>query len=307
MAKEGSQLRPEQLTGLADTLADYLNPDGTFTDGDRARRRGLTLGNQQADGTSQLRGWLTPEARATLEAVWAKLAAPGMCNPTDDTPCVDGTPSQETIDGDARSAPQRNHDALLAALRSLLASGKLCQHNGLPASIIVTTTLGELEAAAGKGLTGGGTTLPISDVIRLARHAHHYLAIFDKGNALALYHTKRLASPGQRIMLRAKECAGCALVANWLARALIVPQGVSRPGSLIDPGGRREIDLTWAIGRFCEAHHGCDLSERNAFRVQGGVDVPGNRVWRPMIQAVDADCVRNPDDVGVVPRWPSEA
>jgi hypothetical protein len=236
LAKEGSQLRPEQLTGLADTLADYLNPDGTFTDGDRARRRGLTLGNQQADGTSQLRGWLTPEARATLEAVWAKLAAPDMCNPTDDTPCVDGTPSQETIDGDARSAPQRNHDALLAALRSLLASGKLGQHNGLPASIIVTTTLGELEAAAGKGLTGGGTTLPISDVIRLARHAHHYLAIFDKGNALVLYHTKRLASAGQRIMLYADKCSDGILV-GWLPLA---PR--STPASATTPNWK-----AWAL------------------------------------------------------------
>ena len=41
------------------------------------------------------------------------------------------------------------------------------------------------------------------DVIRMARHAHHYLAVFDKGQALALYHTKRLASPGQRIVLYA--------------------------------------------------------------------------------------------------------
>jgi hypothetical protein len=82
LAKEGSQFRPEQLTGLADTLADYLNPDGAFTDGDRARRRGLTLANQQADGMSQLRGWLTPEARATLEAVWAKLAAPACATPS---------------------------------------------------------------------------------------------------------------------------------------------------------------------------------------------------------------------------------
>jgi hypothetical protein len=84
----------------------------------------------------------------------------------------------------------------------------LGQHNGLPASIIVTTTLRELEAAAGRGLTGGGTLLPMSDVIRLASHAHHYLAIFDNGKALALYHTKRLASPGQRIVLYAKD-RGC--------------------------------------------------------------------------------------------------
>ncbi|MGB8390395.1 13E12 repeat family protein, partial [Mycobacterium sp.] len=193
LAQLGSQFRPEQLAGLADGLADRLNPDGTFTDDDRARRRGLTLGKQQADGMSELHGWLTPEARATLEAVLAKLAAPGMCNPTDNTPCVDGAPTQDAIEGDIRSPAQRQHDALLAALRALLASGELGQHNGLPASIIVTTTLAELEAAAGKGLTGGGSILPMSDVIRLARHARHYLAIFDKGKALALYHTKRLA------------------------------------------------------------------------------------------------------------------
>src|SRR6201998_4612035 len=65
LAKQGGQFRPEQLAGLADTLADCLTPDGTFTDEDRARRRGLTLGNQQADGMSELRGWLTPELRAT--------------------------------------------------------------------------------------------------------------------------------------------------------------------------------------------------------------------------------------------------
>ena len=157
---------------------------------------------------SPRRGWLTPEARATLEAVWAKLAAPGMCNPATETPCVDGPPTQEAIDTDTRSSAQRQHDGLLAGLRALLASGEPGQHNGLPASIVVTTTLGELEAAAGRGLTGGGSMLPMSDVIRLGRHARHYLAIFGQGKALALYHTKRLASPAQRIVLYAKD-RGC--------------------------------------------------------------------------------------------------
>ena len=156
-------------------------------------------------GTARL---ADPELRATVEAVLAKLAAPGMCNPDDDTACVDGVPSEEAIERDSRSAAQRNHDGLTAALRAVLASGKMGQHNGLPASIIVTTTLAELEAAAGRGLTGGGTVLPMSDVIRLGRHARHYLAIFDKGKAVALYHTKRLASPAQRIVLYAKD-RGC--------------------------------------------------------------------------------------------------
>jgi hypothetical protein len=224
LADLGTHHRPEQLAGLAEHLMDCLNPDGSFTDDDRARRRGASLGNQQADGMSALRAWLTPEARASLEAVLAKLAAPGMCNPADDTPCVDGAPTEDAIERDARSAAQRNHDALNAALRALLASGELGQHNGLPASIIVSTTLAELEHAAGHGITGGGTRLPISDVIRLARHAHHYLAVFDKGEAVALYHTKRLASSGQRIVLYAKD------------------RGCSAPGCTVP-------------GYYCEVHH----------------------------------------------------
>ncbi len=230
LAGFGTQFGPEHLKELARGLTDALNPDGTFTDEDRARSRGVTLGNQQADGMSELRGLITPELRATLEAVEAKLGAPGMCNPLDDIPCVEGTPSQAAIDRDTRSAAQRGHDALLAGLRGLLASGELGQHNGLPASIIVTTTLAELEAAAGRALTGGGTILPMSEVIRLARHAHHYLAIFDKGKALALYHTKRLASPGQRIVLYAKD------------------RGCTAPGCTVS-------------GYYCEVHHVTDYSK----------------------------------------------
>src|ERR1700733_13239869 len=208
LARLAGEHRPDELAKLADKLTDCLNPDGDFTDVDRAKRRGLTIGKQDLDGMSPISGYLTPEARATIDAVFAKLAAPGMCNSADETPCVSGTPSEPAIQGDARSAGQRNHDALLASARALLASGELGQHNGLPASIIVTTTLRELEASSGKALTAGGSLLPMSDVIRLAGHAHHYLAIFNKGKALALYHTKRLASPAQRIVLYAKD-RGC--------------------------------------------------------------------------------------------------
>jgi hypothetical protein len=208
LARLAGEHRPDELAKLADKLTDCLNPDGDFTDVDRAKRRGITIGRQDIDGMSPISGYLTPEARATIDAVFAKLAAPGMCNSADETPCVSGTPSQAAIQGDTRSLGQRNHDALLALARAALVSGDLGQHNGLPASIIVTTTLQELEAGAGKALTGGGTLLPMSDVIRLASHAHHYLAIFDGGKALALYHTKRLASPAQRIVLYAKD-RGC--------------------------------------------------------------------------------------------------
>ena len=137
LARWASEQRPEGLRKAADRLTCYLNPDGRFNHEDRARRRGLTLGTQDSDGMSPVRGWLTPEARATWEAVLAKLAAPGMCNPDDDTPVVDGAPPEEAVQRDTRTAPQRNHDGLNAALRAMLASGNLGQHNGLPAAIMV--------------------------------------------------------------------------------------------------------------------------------------------------------------------------
>jgi hypothetical protein len=207
--------RPDELAKLADKIFDCLVPDGIFSDIDRARRRTLILGRQEHDGMTPINGYLTPEARATLDPVLARWAAPGMCNPDDENPCLDGTPSQTAIDADQRSAGQRNHDALTAMGRALLASGALGQHNGLPVSIIVSTSLAEIEAAAGTGLTGGAkaitggaTWLPMSDLIRLASHAHHYLRIYDGAKELTLYHTKRIASPAQRIVLYAKE-RGC--------------------------------------------------------------------------------------------------
>jgi hypothetical protein len=208
LAGKASGYRPDELAKYAQRIMDWLNPDGEFRDQERARKRGITLGQQEYDGMSRISGMVTPELRAAIEAMLAKLAAPGACNPDDESPVVDQGPSQYAVRRDIRSQAQRNHDGLLAGLRGLLASGQLGQHNGLPVSIVVTTTLKDLEAAAGKGLTGGGTVVPMSEVIRWASHAHHYLAIFDNGKALALYHTKRLASPAQRIMLYAKD-RGC--------------------------------------------------------------------------------------------------
>ncbi|BBZ74325.1 HNH endonuclease signature motif containing protein [Mycobacterium paraseoulense] len=208
LAAKATGYRPDELARYAHRVMDWLHPDGDFSDAERARKRGITLGAQEFDGMSRLGGLVTPELRAAIEAMLAKLAAPGACNPDDETPVVDATPDEEAVRRDTRSPAQRNHDAFLAGLRGLLASGDLGQHHGLPVSIVVTTTLRDLESAAGKALTAGGTLVPMSDVIRWAGHAHHYLAIFDKGRSLALHHTKRFASPGQRIMLYAKD-RGC--------------------------------------------------------------------------------------------------
>lgn len=226
LARIASEHTPDGLRKAADRLMALVHPDGDFSDADRARRRGLTIGNQGADGTSEVRGRLDPEARATFDAVFAKWAAPGMCNPDDESPCVDGSPSEAQIQNDQRSQAQRNHDALKAMGRSVLTSGELGQHNGLPVTIVVSTTLQELESGYGKAVTATGSLLPMSTVIRLASHAYHYLTIFDKhtGRALHLGRTRRIASADQRIVLLARD------------------RGCTRPGCTV-------------AGAHCQVHH----------------------------------------------------
>ena len=222
LARIATGLGPTQFRAAADRLALVLNQDGDLPDeADRARRRYLTIDKQDAGGMSRFHGLLDPEARATLDAVLAKLAAPGMCNPDDEAPCVDGEPTDAAVQGDTRSPGQRNHDALTAMGRAVLASGELGRHNGLPATIIVTATLQDLQSGAGVAATGGGSLLPMRDVIRLASQSHHYLVIYDKHTRQPLYcgRAKRFATPGQRIVLHALErgCTrpGCTAPAYW--------------------------------------------------------------------------------------------
>ena len=55
----------------------------------------------------------------------AKLAAPGMCNPDDAVPVIDGRAPAEAVDRDTRNQAQRHHDALQTGLRALLMSKTL--------------------------------------------------------------------------------------------------------------------------------------------------------------------------------------
>ncbi|MEB3048854.1 HNH endonuclease signature motif containing protein [Mycolicibacter sp. MYC123] len=223
LAVLAGQFDPETFQQLADRLLMLLNQDGQFSDAERQAHRSLRLGRQGTDGMSTLSGKITPELRATLEPILAKLAAPGMCNSADEHPCVSGTPTAEQIERDDRRPDQRAHDALLAAARAVLACGDLGQLNGLPVTVIVSTTLAELQAATGKAHTAGGSLLPMGDLLRMASHAHHYLSIFDgKGRALWLGRTKRLATGDQRIVLHARDrgctCPGCT-VPGYLTQA----------------------------------------------------------------------------------------
>ena len=200
---------PKELRETAALRLFLLDQDGPEPDdAERARKRHFTTTAQGRDAMTAASANFTPEAWAVWEVIFAKYAAPGMCNPADAEPCTSGTPTQAQIDNDDRTLAQRQHDAMLVVGRIALMSGELGHLNGLPVSVIIRTTLQDLESRAGIGVTGGGTKLPIADVIRMGAHAHHHLAVFDKatGHALALYRTKRVASAAQRIMLIAPLC-----------------------------------------------------------------------------------------------------
>lgn len=188
-----------------------INPDGRFSDEVRSRKRGFSwCGSQQPDGTSFGRLIASPELRAMIDALMTKLAAPGMCNPADQSPIAGGEPDQAVIDRDARSHSQRQHDALAALCRDWLGDPQLGRHRRLPVTVIVSTTLDQLQSASGHAVTAGGTVLPMSDVIRMASHAYHYVCVFDSYSSRPLYlaRTKRIASADQRIVLHALD-RGC--------------------------------------------------------------------------------------------------
>lgn len=196
------------LAKIGQRIADHLNPDGLFSDRDRARRRALVLGRQGPDGMSKLTGLLDPTTRAFFEAVVAAVR-PGRHQP-------DGSAA-----GDSRTPAQRCHDALALALSTAIASGKLGTHRGHPVTVVVTTTLAELDQAARAvadprlqmpppALTGGGSRLPMRDLINLATRSIHYLAVFDDHTKRPLYlgRQKRVATADQRLICYARD-RGC--------------------------------------------------------------------------------------------------
>ena len=105
--EEAAKNDAEIVKAVARRIDEIFNPDGDFDEEDRARRRGLTLGQQGPDGMSRLAGWIDPETRAYVEAVTTAVR-PGRHRP-------DGT-LVETRDD--RSGAQRCHDGIKLGVKA---------------------------------------------------------------------------------------------------------------------------------------------------------------------------------------------
>ncbi|MEU6585470.1 DUF222 domain-containing protein [Nocardia sp. NPDC046763] len=207
---------PDDLPKIGRDILARVDPDGkVVSDADRRRRRGLILGRPGVDGMSWIEGWITPELRALLDAVFAKLARPGMCN-IDDVDSIAATAKavdSKVLDAaarrDRRDAGQRTHDALYALLQPGVDPAKLGSHRGLPVQAIVTMSLNDLERGAGVATTASGGHVSINEALKMAEGTKPVLVVLDSdGMPLYLGRCDRLASPAQRLALIARD-KGC--------------------------------------------------------------------------------------------------
>ncbi|MCZ4553228.1 HNH endonuclease signature motif containing protein [Gordonia rubripertincta] len=148
---------PAAVETIGERIVDYLDPDGKLADDvDRAKKRGVSVGDQAVDMMAKVAGHLDPTTTALMKVMLGVWAAPGMNNPDDelspsgaaDDPALDPAVLQAAADNDLRTQSQRNHDALKAMLLYLLESGQLGKtHRGLPVQVIINMTKDELDEA----------------------------------------------------------------------------------------------------------------------------------------------------------------
>jgi hypothetical protein len=186
---------PRTVRQLGQRILAHLDPDGPSPEERRLQQthRRLSLG-RLTDSTGLLDGRLTPACQAIWETILTPLAAK---RPAD------------ALGEDDRSPGQRLHDAFEEAGRRLLASGDLPDQAGLPCQLIVTLSLTDLERRAGRATTHHGGALSIEDALRLAADGGLLPAVLDDaGGILAYGNTRRLAAPGMRKALFARD-RGC--------------------------------------------------------------------------------------------------
>lgn len=183
MAQFAETLAPDDLRKAGLKILQGLNAENPPSDADRQRRRSVKVSPQRADLMSTLTGTITPELKSLLDRLFADYAGPG-----------DLLPAGEK-ESDTRTADQRRHDALVAALKTALhRTGGMPPTRGC-STVVATMTLEQLRRAAGVVSTDVGTLLPIPDLIRLGADSNAFLAILEDGtgNLIELGRTKRAA------------------------------------------------------------------------------------------------------------------
>jgi hypothetical protein len=243
---------PEDLRFLAQAIVAYLDPDGAEPAEERAMRaRGITLGRAK-DGLIPIRGGLLPEAAGQLQRILDAYLNPKVDGPplpgvrfvpSDASgDAVDGIDAVDAVDDgvsasradhaflpsgdpgqmiDTRTRPQKQHDALAAALAIAARHDDMPRLGGAAPTLVVSVTAEDY--ATGRGwahVDGIDTPVPISTARHTACGGSVQRVLFDpEGRIIGIGTSDRIFTTHQRraIALRDAECLipGCHVPAAW--------------------------------------------------------------------------------------------
>ena len=295
----------DELTFLAETLAALLDPDGDEPGDEPARRRGITIGRLR-DGLRSIKGWLTPEVAAQVELILDAQNNPkgeGPPNPGVKFSCADGageaddandaggeagagdeSGSAEDADAfnsdprfviDGRTAAQKRHDALAAAVAIAARHRDMPTLGGGAPTLVVTVDAKDLAQGTGRAsVSGAWGQVPLAVAAHIGCVGTIQRVLFDEGRIIGITTTDRVFTAHQRraIIARDKECLipGCHVPASWCEIHHVTEH--ARGGPTHTDNG---VPLCWW-------HHRSLGSSGWEIRMDDGVpQVRGPRWWDP--------------------------
>lgn len=177
-------------------IAGLLGAEGHWSGEDHRRLRGFTIGAQQQDGMSPVRGLLTPHAAAVLQRLMADHAKAGDL-------CV------EEPGEDLRTPEQRRHDALLAVAEAGYGRGLALPTSRGATTIVAAMTVEQLLSGQGAAPTDVGVRVPVESLRATTDAADLFCQAMDfTGRTLALGRSRRLGSLDQYLALVGEEGVG---------------------------------------------------------------------------------------------------
>ena len=188
LVAEASKNDVEIVKAVGRRIDEIFNPDGDYDEADRARRRGLHLGPAGAGRDVAAVGLDRPR---NPQPMWRR--SPPRCVPAGICPTAPW--SRRAM---SAAAPSAATTASNSGSRPASPPAGMGSHRGHPVTVIVRTTLAELNQAAHAvtnpdipmpppARTGGDTALPMRDVIRMAADGIHYLVVFDDHSERPIY------------------------------------------------------------------------------------------------------------------------
>lgn len=303
----GPPATPEDLRLLAKVIVTYLDPDGAEPAEDIAQRgRGVTLGRAK-NGLIPLRGDLLAEVAAQLQRIWDAYLNPKVdgpprpgvrFQPTDETAADhagaeveangyatgSGTLDDDTLPAgdpggmvDTRTRPQKQHDALAAALGIAARHDDMPRLGGAAPTLVVSVTA--TDYATGRGwahVDGIDTPVTVATARHTACGGTIQRVLHDpEGRIIGLGTTDRIFTAHQRraITHRDKECLipGCHVPASWCEIHHV--QEHARGGPTHTDNG---VTLCW------HHHRTLDTSGWEIRMMNGTPQVRGPAWWDPL-------------------------